>query len=58
MLGLAVLFLILAIISALLGFGVIVGAAYLAAKVLFWVFLVLFVLSLIARAIQGPRYPV
>ncbi len=47
MLGLAVLFLILAIIAGVLGFGVVAGTAFMAAKVLFFVFLVLFVLSLL-----------
>lgn len=46
MMWLALLFLIIAIISALFGFGLIAGTAFAAAKVLFWVFLVLFIISL------------
>lgn len=42
----AILFLILAIVAGLLGFGLIAGLAFLAAKVLFFVFLVLFIISL------------
>jgi uncharacterized membrane protein YtjA (UPF0391 family) len=47
MLHWAVAFLILAIIAGLFGFGLIAGAAYTIAKVLFFVFLVLFILSLV-----------
>jgi uncharacterized membrane protein YtjA (UPF0391 family) len=47
MLGLAILFLIIAVIAALFGFGLVAGTAWLAAKVLFFVFIVLFVLTLI-----------
>jgi uncharacterized membrane protein YtjA (UPF0391 family) len=46
MLGWAVTFLIIAVIAAVLGFGAIVGAAAGIAKILFFVFLVLFVISL------------
>jgi uncharacterized membrane protein YtjA (UPF0391 family) len=49
MLRWAVIFLIIAIIAAILGFGFIAGTAAWIAKVLFVVFLVLFVLSLIFR---------
>ncbi len=47
MLHWAVVFLILAIIAGLFGFGLIAGAAWTIAKVLFFVFLVLFILSLV-----------
>lgn len=43
----AVVFLVVALISAALGFGGVAGVAVDAAKLLFWVFLVLFVVSLI-----------
>ena len=43
----AVVFLIIAIVAAILGFGVIGGVAATIAKVLFIVFLILLVLSLI-----------
>lgn len=53
MLRWAVLFLVIALIAALFGFGIIAGTSYMAAKILFFVFLVLFVLSLIT----GSRTP-
>lgn len=54
MLSWAVTFLIIAIIAAVLGFGVIAGTAASIAKVLFLVFLVLFVVSLL----MGRKPPV
>ena len=53
MLSYALLFFIIAIIAGVLGFGVIAGTAAWIAKVLFLVFLVLFLVSLI-----GGRRPV
>ncbi len=47
MLGLALTFLIIAIIAGILGFGVIAGTAAAIAKVLFIIFLIGFVVSLI-----------
>ena len=47
MLGLALTFLIIAIIAGILGFGFIAGTAALIAKVLFIIFLISFVVSLI-----------
>jgi len=47
MLRWAILFLIVALVAALLGFTSIAGTAFWLAKVLFFVFLVLFVLALI-----------
>jgi len=43
----AVVFLVVALIAAALGFGGVAGVAVDAAKLLFWVFLVLFVVSLV-----------
>ena len=54
MLGWSVTFLVIAIVAFLLGFGVIGGAAIEIAKILFFVFLVLFVISLV----MGRRRPV
>jgi uncharacterized membrane protein YtjA (UPF0391 family) len=54
MLRWAILFLIVALIAGLFGFGLIAGVAYDAAKILFFVFLVLFVLSLIFGYSRGP----
>lgn len=48
MLGWAITFLIVALIAGLFGFGMVGGMAYGAAKILFFVFLVLFVISLIS----------
>jgi uncharacterized membrane protein YtjA (UPF0391 family) len=54
MLGMSILFLIVALAAAMLGFGLIAGASFLLAKILFFVFLVLFVISLVAGA-RTPR---
>lgn len=50
MLHYALVFLVIAIIAAVLGFGVIAGTAALIAKVCFFVFLILAVMSLLRRA--------
>jgi uncharacterized membrane protein YtjA (UPF0391 family) len=50
MLRYALLFLIIALIAGMFGFTTVAGTAYLAAKVLFFVFLVLFVLMLLLGA--------
>ncbi|MCB9824786.1 MAG: DUF1328 domain-containing protein [Planctomycetota bacterium] len=47
MLGWSLVFLVIALIAGALGFGLVGGTAYAIAKVLFFVFLVLFVISLI-----------
>lgn len=47
MLNWAVTFLVIALIAAVLGFGGIAGAAIGFAKILFFVFLVLFIVSLL-----------
>lgn len=47
MLSWAVAFLVIAIIAGVLGFGVVAGTAAMIAKVLFVLFLILFVVSLI-----------
>ena len=46
MLGYTLMFLLIAIIAAILGFGVIAGTAALIARVCFLVFLVLFIAAL------------
>jgi uncharacterized membrane protein YtjA (UPF0391 family) len=48
-------FLIVALIAAILGFGNIAGTSSRIAVTLFWVFVVLFLISLIATAIAGKR---
>ncbi|MCP5545111.1 MAG: DUF1328 domain-containing protein [Akkermansiaceae bacterium] len=47
MLSYAITFLIIALIAGVLGFGVIAGTAAWIAKILFFVFLVLFLVSLV-----------
>ncbi len=47
MLRLALVFFIIAIIAAVFGFGVIVGSAMALAKIFFYIFIVLFLVSLI-----------
>jgi uncharacterized membrane protein YtjA (UPF0391 family) len=53
MLSWAITFLVVALIAGLMGFGLVGGMAYSAAKICFFVFLVLFVISLLA----GRRAP-
>ena len=53
MLQWALLFLVIALVAALFGFTTVAGTAYMAAKILFFVFLVLFVLALLL----GNRTP-
>jgi len=48
MLSWALTFLVIAVIAAFLGFGVIAGTAATLAKILFFVFLVLFVVALVS----------
>jgi uncharacterized membrane protein YtjA (UPF0391 family) len=54
MLRLALLFLVVAIIAALFGFGMVAGVAYGAAKILFFIFIVLAVLAFIGGALRSP----
>jgi uncharacterized membrane protein YtjA (UPF0391 family) len=54
MLGWALTFLVVALIAGLFGFGLIAGTSYSIAKVLFFVFLVLFVISLFAGGVRRP----
>ena len=53
MLGWALTFLVVALIAGVLGFGVVAGTAASIAKVLFFVFLVLFIIGLV----MGRRGP-
>ncbi len=56
----AVIFLALAIVSAIFGFGAVAAAGIGIAKVLFWVFVILFIISLVAgwRGRPGVAPPV
>jgi len=53
MLRMALAFLILAMVSAVLGFGLIANVTFDAAKILFFVFLVMAVVSFVADAFRG-----
>jgi uncharacterized membrane protein YtjA (UPF0391 family) len=53
MLSWAILFLVIALIAGVLGFGVVAGTAAWVAKVLFVVFIILFLVSLISG--RGAR---
>jgi len=55
MLGWAVTFLIIALVAALLGFGMIAGVAVEAAKIVFFVAIVLFAISALAGLLRGGR---
>jgi uncharacterized membrane protein YtjA (UPF0391 family) len=59
MLGWAVTFLIIALIAAVLGFGGIAGTAVEIAKIIFFVALLLFVISAVFGLVTGrsPRVP-
>ncbi len=53
MLGWALTFLVVALIAGVLGFTSVAGAAMGIAKILFFVFLVLFVVSLVMHLMRG-----
>jgi uncharacterized membrane protein YtjA (UPF0391 family) len=55
MLRMAMLFLILAIVAGVLGFGVIASAAVGIAKMLFWLFVVLFIVTFVAGIAAGRK---
>jgi uncharacterized membrane protein YtjA (UPF0391 family) len=48
----AIIFLVVALIAAAVGFGGVAGVAMEGARLLFWVFIVLFVISLVAGVIR------
>jgi uncharacterized membrane protein YtjA (UPF0391 family) len=48
----AIVFLVVALVAAFLGFGGVAGTAMDGARILFWVAIVLFVISLIAGLIR------
>lgn len=54
MLRSAIFFLVIALIAALFGFGLISGMAYTLAKIIFFVFIVLAVLSFLGGAMRTP----
>jgi uncharacterized membrane protein YtjA (UPF0391 family) len=58
MLGWALTFLVVALVAAVLGFTSVAGAAMGIAKILFFVFLVLFAVSLIMHVVRGRAPPI
>jgi uncharacterized membrane protein YtjA (UPF0391 family) len=55
MLGWVVTFLIIGLIAAILGFGGIAGASFGIAKLLFFIFMVLFLIAIVFGTIGGRR---
>ena len=53
MLGWALTFLVIALVSAALGFGGVAGTTAAIAQILFFIFILLFVVVMIARAMKG-----
>ena len=53
MLGWALTFLVIALIAALLGFTTVAGTSIAIAKILFFVFLALFAVSLVMHLVRG-----
>jgi uncharacterized membrane protein YtjA (UPF0391 family) len=58
MLGWAVTFLVVALIAAVLGFGGIAGTAVEIAKIIFFVAIILFVISAVFGFMRGGRPPI
>jgi len=56
MFGLVVTFLLIGLLAAIFGFGGIAGASFAMAKVIFFVALVLLLISIVFGAIGGRRY--
>ncbi|MCF6157284.1 MAG: DUF1328 domain-containing protein [wastewater metagenome] len=54
----AIVFFIISIIAAVFGFGDIAAATSGIAKILFFIFIVLFIISLVVGLIRRPRPPV
>jgi uncharacterized membrane protein YtjA (UPF0391 family) len=48
----AIMFLVVALIAAAVGFGGVAGVAMEGARLLFWIFIVLFVISLVAGLVR------
>jgi uncharacterized membrane protein YtjA (UPF0391 family) len=48
----ALVFLVVALIAAAVGFGGVAGVAMEGARLLFWVFIILFVVSLVASVVR------
>lgn len=48
----AIIFLVVALIAAAVGFGGVAGVAMEGARLLFWIFIILFVISLVASMVR------
>jgi uncharacterized membrane protein YtjA (UPF0391 family) len=48
----AIVFLVIALVAAAVGFGGVAGVAMEGARILFWVFIILFVVSLVAGLVR------
>lgn len=57
MIGWAITFLIVALIAAVLGFGGVAAVSVEMAKLVFWVFLILFAISLVYALVTGRKPP-
>jgi uncharacterized membrane protein YtjA (UPF0391 family) len=57
MLYYSLIFLVIALLAGLFGFGIIAGTSYMIAKVLFFVFLIMFIVSLIFGLGGRKRMP-
>jgi uncharacterized membrane protein YtjA (UPF0391 family) len=57
MIGWAITFLIIALIAAVLGFGGVAAVSVEIAQLIFWVFLVLFAISLVYGLVASRRPP-
>lgn len=57
MLRLAIVFLVLALLAGLFGFGLVASMSYDIARVLFFLFIVLFVVALIGNVASGRSRP-
>jgi uncharacterized membrane protein YtjA (UPF0391 family) len=55
MIGLIVLFIVLAIVAGIIGFGAAATAGMIVVKVLFWIFIALLIISLISWLMSGFR---
>ncbi|QGM47005.1 DUF1328 domain-containing protein [Methylocystis heyeri] len=50
----AIVFLVIAIVAAIFGFGGVAGTAMEGARILFWVAIILFIVSAVVGAVQRP----
>lgn len=51
----AIVFLVVALVAAAVGFGGVAGVAMEGARLLFWIFIILFVISLVGGLVRRSR---